>query len=194
MELCGLDPCSKMIQQEVVSWSCLAVGTPVHQGWASQTALHLMAGAQIGKTHLWCPVLTSVQLHSSLFILLREWPFVAGEETLSCPAPGQEVTFRGTRGGGRGYLTVGDAELLCLWGLKGCQRAVGITQVLQACRKKSCFEEKGLRGSRGVPGGFEQPGWGLSLSSPSLGSLPSSPSSPCVHFPVQASRALLCLW
>lgn len=43
---------------------------------------------------------------------------------------------------------MGDAELVWLWGLKGGEGAVGVTQVLQACRKKRYFGEKGLRGSR----------------------------------------------
>lgn len=43
---------------------------------------------------------------------------------------------------------MGDAELVWSWGLKGCQRAVGISQVLQGCREERYFGEKGLRSSR----------------------------------------------
>lgn len=56
--------------------------------------------------------------------------------------------------------------------------------------KMEYFKEKDLRGRRrGIGRPLQQQGWGLSLSSPFLGLMPSSPFSRCVWcFLLQASR------
>lgn len=56
--------------------------------------------------------------------------------------------------------------------------------------KKEYFGEEDLRGrGRGIGRALQQQGWGLSLSSPFLGFIPSSPSSRCIQcFLLQDSR------
>lgn len=117
-----------------------------HQGCAAAGVLKLLFISwlipRLGKTHLWCPLLTSVaapqlplhletaqrvalglQLEGKLYLALHK---------------GKKVTGSGT--GAQGCVTMGDAELVWSWGLKGCEGAVGMIRV---GRKGGVFLRKG---------------------------------------------------
>lgn len=113
------------------------MGARGHQGCAAAGVLKLLFISwlipRLGKTHLWCPLLTSVTA-PQLPLHLE----TAQRAALGLQLEGKQVTGSGT--GDQGCVMMGDAELVWSWGLKGCEGAVGIIQV---GRKGGVFLRKG---------------------------------------------------